>query len=853
MKTPPPPSLLAFLAASFLLPPAVRAATTFPDDQDPSSIFFQNAPYTWVYYNPNYNQPGHSAYKGVWRTPNAWPGPGAAVNIRHHVQLSNGRYYTIGGPLDPGVIPFPLTQGGYLEVNQLNLEPGGFLESSLEILSFDGDSVWTGGAVKAGTWSDGAVSGPGRLRNKGTVTVTAPSVVGSGGGGFFNTNSILVDSIAGNPGASLGIQSGHAGLFNESGLLPDVSEAVIELRGGDTSIVTAPGGGGAYPMLHNYGVLRRSNPDMGTAEGTSTIAIPVTNYADSPRNRAGTVQVDRGTLVFDAEGSPSYWQGMKAQIAPGAQIVMRGPHFFRSGTVTVNGGGVLRLEPDPYYTLTVFTFDADTGITDAVLNAPMGQLECAGTGLRRLINAGGILCTAPSQMRQMVNKGHIRSLAALQFMDSFNGTATERAAVLEIEGGHPLYTASFLHNYGLLRKTGTGTAEITSDTTHYGGGTNLNIEVTGGTLLTNSNVYFQGGSNIRVANGAEVQFNYRNWHEGGPLNFTGSGKYYLNAGALLSTTTPEVPRTFNSAPGVFDCRGGRLDGPFANAGEITVSAPSTFGRSFIGDNPITNAGTIRCLATSAGGNGSYSISLQALARIPCTATSVLAFDIAGRPSDFENWARLYESGQTSITYDGKLRINFGNFAPADGDRWLVIQNDSGIPNSGDFTGVEFTNVPAGFTPTYEKLTTGIRVGLNAAPASVNYTTWAAAQSFPTPAAGAFGVDHDGDGFSNGVECALGTDPKSAASQPPLTSAIKDSGGDKFLAAHFTRPAAASRPTDLQYIAERTDTLGGWTTTGVLMEIGPPNGQGLETVTIRPAEPMDYNTRTFVRLRVAQNL
>jgi Bacterial TSP3 repeat len=289
-----------------------------------------------------------------------------------------------------------------------------------------------------------------------------------------------------------------------------------------------------------------------------------------------------------------------------------------------------------------------------------------------------------------------------------------------------------------------------------------------------------------------------------------------------------------------------------NAGEITVSAPSIFGRSFLGDNPITNAGTIRCLATSAGGNGSYSIFLQALTRIPCTATSALAFDIAGRPADFGNWARLYQGGQTSLTYDGKLRINFGNFTPVDGDRWLVIDNQSGIANSGDFAGVEFTNVPAGFTPTFEELPTGIRVGLNAAPAPVNYNTWAAAQNFPTPAAGAFGVDHDGDGFSNGLECALGTNPKSAASQPPLLSAIKDSGGDKFLAAHFTRPAAASRPTDLQYIAERSDALAGWTTTSVLMEVGPPNAQGMETVTIRPAEPMDYKARTFVRLRVQQS-
>jgi hypothetical protein len=849
-----PPSLFAILTVPLILPPtAAHAWTTYPDDQPIDSLFYVNAPYPWVTFSPTYGQAGHSAYKGVWRQPNQWPESGAAVNIKHHVQLTNSRYYTIGGPSDPGVIPFPGTIGGYLEVSSLNLEPGGFLESSLEILSFDGASVWSGGYVSSGTWQnhDGTITGAGRLRNKGTVTVTAPSIVGRGGGIFHNTNRIFVDSIAGNPNASLGIAFGHAGTLNESGLLPDASEAVIELRGDNTSIISTTGGGGV-PFIHNYGVLRRSNPDNDTPPGTSTIAIPVINYADSPRNRAGTVQVDRGTLIFDTHAfdggdSPSTWHGLKAQLAPGSLAVLRGLHYFESGTTTVSGGGILRLEPLPGG-----FFGAVPGVTNAVLNAPPGSLECAGADLRQLVNTGSITVTAPSVLRQMVNKGLIRSLTNLQFNDGSNGTPAERTGVLQIEGAQELYTASFLNNYGLLRKTGSGTAQITSNTTHYGGDTNLNIEVTGGELVTNATVYFQNGSNIRVANGAEMHFNYRNYQEGGTLNFTGSGKYYLNPGAFVSTNTPEVPRTFNSAPGVFDCRGGRLDGPVTNAGEITVSAPSRFDRSFLGDNPITNAGTIHCLATSAGGNGSYSITMAALVRIPCTATSVLAFDIAGRPGDYANWARLVEGGQSSIQYNGKLRINFGNFMPVDGDRWLVIDNQSGDPNSGDFSGVEFTNVPPGFTPTFEKLNTGIRVGLNATPVPVNYDAWKTAQNFPNVTVAAFAADPDGDGWTNGMECALGTNPQSRGSQPDMAILRKDSGGDIFFAAQFKRPAAALRPTDLQYIAERTDTLGNWTSNDVVVEVGPPDVQGHETVLVRPSEPMDYKSRTFVRLRVQQN-
>ena len=857
MKTPSLRSLVPLLLTAAAFRPATAwAIPTWPDDQPPSSLFYVYPPYPWVHYDVHYGEPGHSAYKGVWRTPNSWPGKDSpdgragAVTIRHSVQLTNARYYQIGGPNDPGTIPFPSTQGGYLECNQINLEPGGELASSLEILSFDGDSVWSGGAIRAGTWSnnDGTVSGRGRLRNKGTVTVTAPSTIGRTGE-FYNTNRVIVDSVGGNPGAALGIESGHYGTINQSGVQPDPSVAVIELRGPGTRLFNAPGGGGGHPVLYNRGVLRKS------FGGVSTISIPVENHVGTeglnpvspvPPNRSGTVQVDSGTLVFDTGGyGDSIWYGMKAEPAADSQAILRGTHYFRSGSVTVTGSGVLRLEGSPGN-----SFRADTGVTDAVFNAPLGSLESVGASILDMTNTGGIVCSGPSILTRVTNTGFIRALNDLQFNNGNNGTATDRGAVLEIVGAHSLYTASFLNNYGLLRKTGPGTAEITSPTYHYGGGPNLNIEVTGGSLLTTSWVYFQNGANIRVANGAEVHFNYRNYHDGGgTLNFTGSGKYYLNSGAFIATNTPAEARTLNSAPGVFDCHGGELDGPFTNAGEITVSAPSIFGRSFIGDNPITNAGSIHCLATSAGGNGSYSVTLQALVRVPCTASSVLSFDIAGRPTDYTQWARLLHGGQSSIEYNGTLRINFGAFTPVSGDRWLVIENYGSTANPGDFTSVEFTNVPAGFTPTFEKLATGIRVGLNAVPAPVNYAGWVTAQSFPSPTAAGFNVDFDGDGFDNGMECALGTDPKSFQSVPAIAALRTQSGGDPFFVAEFRRPAAALRATDVQYVPERSDGLGTWSPAGLVTEVGPPDPQGMETVRIRASEPIDYTTRTFFRLRV----
>ena len=127
---------------------------------------------------------------------------------------------------------------------------------------------------------------------------------------------------------------------------------------------------------------------------------------------------------------------------------------------------------------------------------------------------------------------------------------------------------------------------------------------------------------------------------------------------------------------------------------------------------------------------------------------------------------------------------------------MVIQNDSGTPNSGDFASVEFTNVPAGFTPVSQKLATGYQVGLDAAATPLTCVAWTVAQNFPTPAAAAFDADPDGDGFANGAECALGTDPQSAASRPDMLATREHRGGDEFPAAQFIRPGGAARATDI---------------------------------------------------------
>ena len=84
--------VLPCLASALILLPAAAHAQwqTYPDDRDPMTVGYIPGPYyDWVFYDYRYGQPGQTQYKGVWRTPNAWPGNGATVdiNIGHIVSL----------------------------------------------------------------------------------------------------------------------------------------------------------------------------------------------------------------------------------------------------------------------------------------------------------------------------------------------------------------------------------------------------------------------------------------------------------------------------------------------------------------------------------------------------------------------------------------------------------------------------------------------------------------------------------------------------------------------------------------------------------------------------------------------
>ncbi|MFN0129771.1 MAG: hypothetical protein ACKV19_24155 [Verrucomicrobiales bacterium] len=811
--------------------PAAPAATwqTYPDDQDPMSPFYNPGPnYSWVAFDYLYGHGPAHQYKGVWGVPNSWPRDGDSVdiNIGHIVHLNNIGI-VLGAGLDP-VLPFP---SGQLALNGVNIQEGAAISSSLDLLSFDGGSTWSRGYIT------------GKLHNMGDVVIAAPSTVG-GGGEFLNSNRISIPT-------TLSLAFGLNSLRNQSSGLPNAPYAEIALTQPNATINANSGGGGS-PIINNYGVIRK------TGVGTAYIQdVALNNYAAGVFTRSGTIQVDSGTLVNQTGTGVTNYYGLKAEIAPGAVLLLSGPnHLMNPGITTVTGGGIMRLPPG-----CVIEDPASTGA--AQLAAPEGKLECAGAEMRNLVNAGSIHVTADSVWRGMVNLGHVRQINVNIILGGVtNGSAANSSAVWDLEN-----TASFaaqtvpptVYNYAHLRKSGPGTSEFNATSlVNYGSATDANagrIEVTGGVLRFPGELHFNNGGSIRVASGTTMEMAHRIYFDtDGTLTLTGSGKVRLQPGAGLYAGNATVTGTLNAAPGTWELNGGSVFGPANNLGEITVTAPTDWNYGLFGNNTITNSGTLHCLATSAGSTNS--ITLTALMGLVCTPSSVLSFDIAGRPGQNTQWARMLIGTQNyPLAAGGKLRINFGNFTPVSGDRWRVIDYQSvQSPPSGDFT-PEFTNVPAGFVPFYEKVTSGgsigYEVGLTAAPAPQTYAQWATAQNFATGPDAEFSADPDKDGWSNGLECALGTNPNSAAAAPASDVIRYNNGGDLFLGVQYTRPGGPNRPIDVQYIGERSDELGTWTTSGVILESGPLDAQGNETITLRLADPFDYHPRGYLRLRVQQ--
>ena len=108
------------------------------------------------------------------------------------------------------------------------------------------------------------------------------------------------------------------------------------------------------------------------------------------------------------------------------------------------------------------------------------------------------------------------------------------------------------------------------------------------------------------------------------------------------------------------------------------------------------------------------------------------------------------------------------------------------------------------------------------------------------------ADPDGDGDSNLMEYALGTNPLAAGDRPVTGSTVTDAG-TRYLSVTFPRRKHA----DLRYVVEVSSDLASWSAD--TQQAGAPSSlnANFEQVTFRDRQPVASHERRFIRVRLVK--
>lgn len=137
-----------------------------------------------------------------------------------------------------------------------------------------------------------------------------------------------------------------------------------------------------------------------------------------------------------------------------------------------------------------------------------------------------------------------------------------------------------------------------------------------------------------------------------------------------------------------------------------------------------------------------------------------------------------------------------------------------------------------------------------------YASWAASYSL-TGADALPTADPDGDGLTNLLEYAFGSNPKAADVTAGARLCTVISGGVRYLGLSYQRPYGPNAPQDITYAVQRSVDLANpaaWSFTGLVLDSQSDNALlGLETVVVRSTTPMGASPtgHEFLRLRVSQ--
>jgi hypothetical protein len=689
----------------------------------------------------------------------------------------------------------------------------------------------------------GTLSGSSGFQNAGTVTMTNGSLLNLGNAGLAVVTNGTVSS--GVNQGSFDFRSGTlSGTYTNQGTMDMAS-------GGSVGMATS--------TLENFGLVRHSTTNalvMGTGSWPYTTVLNNrtggtyklqgdgqiaqgnngwfynwgtlwkssgvnTGRVDAYFYNYGNVQADSGVLMLRLWGN----DGGAYQAASGARIWMDGNGQMANG-LTATGAGVIELGAGNLYaqnnTNAWITTNSHLLISGGSLNGDnrvfnYGALAMSAGQMNGVVNVGTAVVTNGT-VSSGVNQGSFDFRSG-----TLSGTYTNQGTMDMASGGSVGMATSTLENFGLVRHSttnalvmGTGSWPYTTVLNNRTGGT---YKLQGdGQIAQGNNGWFYNWGTLWKSSGVNTGrvdayfYNYGNVQaDSGVLMLSGfqenqGGKWSLAGGSISASSTMPFQNCTISGFGKFLSP--------VNFTGLTQFNPTNSGLVFSSGATFASTTTNHFLLTASTGSQSPSV-------VQVRGTATLA---------------------------GKIQLDFApDFFPATNVSYAFMSN--AIVSGAFETNVVGVGRAAGMQ--FQLSTSGNYQTLKVVALGTNYASWVASRfsaSQRTDGVSATpGADPDGDGRSNLLEYAQGTDPNTPDTQAAFRASI-ESG--QFQIQYRRRKTASDLNFVLLGAGSATETwspVAGGEFSALASQ--PTESSDIEWATLQANQPIANSTNRYYRLRV----
>ncbi|MES2923588.1 MAG: autotransporter-associated beta strand repeat-containing protein [Verrucomicrobiota bacterium] len=519
------------------------------------------------------------------------------------------------------------------------------------------------------------------------------------------------------------------------------------------------------------------------------------------------------TAVFDETGNNSATIALTGSLEPAVVRVNATKNYVFGGTGTIIGNGTL--EKNGSGTLTISNAHSFTGGT-TIRGGTLATSNAGALGSGTVTLDGGTWATGALTPNNPIvvtanstitggSSGGAHGIKAVSGSGTLTLTATN---IFDLEGTLATFSGRVVFNGSSSFRFFGGSG---SDTAAFDLGTRT-LNARSGNAFSLGSLEGVAGSVLQGASGTGNTTAVTYTIGGNNLDAVFSGNVVNGGGStsLVKTGTGTlVLAGANTYTGATTVSSGKLSvtGSLA-ASATTVAAAATLGGTG------TIAGSVTCNGTLAPGNSAGTLILSN--GLVLAAGSKLAYEL-GTTSD-----RTTVTG--NLTLDGTLDVSAATGFAA--GTYTLITHTGALTNNILAIG----SLPAGFTAVLDTSVAN-QVRLVVAQTLTAYEQWQIAHfgSIGNPDA-APGADPDGDGQSNEIEFAAGTDPKSGTSRFTLT--ISPTGGDQLLLTWFS---VAGKNYQVQ---SSSAVSGGWAPLATVPAAAAPATSTGHTVT-KSAQAMFY--------------